>query len=1066
LLARFTYHNQRKKSLKIKNVSMPMERHYRQKVPRSDQKKFHSCDFTFQAFEWQDGDEEYQSVDNPADDSDNESGDSGNEEEKDTFTYKKRYIVRIFGVNSKSQSVCVTVQDYTPFFFIKVPQYFNAFHLEYLLAFIEGRKFTLDRTSYFYKNCLLRHLCRIEEKKSFYGFHNGETFKFVRLVFSSLEAMKRASYIFNYPVKIESIDVRKPLKFEKFETNVDQLIRFIHTRNLEAAGWITIQKGHSYVDTANGDCQINLLCNWLYVDPYESSDIAPAIQASFDIECFSHDYSFPNPSVPENVVTAIATAFKRYGEPDFFLKHVITLKTSNPLQNVSGNVILECYDTEKEVLLAWTRLIKGMDPDIIYSYNGDQFDCNYLIARSKMPNVNCFKDFSKLSRVNNHKCDIHVNTFQSGAHGSTEFLRLPIPGRINFDILIYFKREIKLESYKLDTVAEKFLGEKKHDVSVAQIFDYFRSGDPEKIRIITEYCVQDTLLPQRLVDKLDILPIQVEMSRITYVPIRYLIEKGQQIKVFSQILKRTRKAGFLIPHLAAGEDADLSFKGGYVLDPEIGAHWSPVATLDFASLYPTIMMAHNFCYSTIVLDPKYLDLPGVEYHTVKWSQPICDDENEETGECTSVIKSGMRKDAKCGNPGVLVKGEFLCKMHNKPKATTLAVDMTATVAPPPPVPMQTHTFSFAINTEAILPTLLSELYKSRKMVKKLMGSEKDPFKKSVLNGRQLAIKVSMNSVYGFLAAQKLCCKPIAACVTATGRQMIDETRTYAETEFVDFALSSGLCKKLKSKVVYGDTDSVFVSFDTGLNGLDAMRESFKLAKVCADMATKRLFKPPIMLEFEKVYSMLLIFKKKMYIGNLHEKSPEVADCIDIKGIAMKRRDSCSLLKTIYSGALDIVVEKKQDGVEEAIQFIQKWMKDLVANKVEMSQLTVSKRLNGGYAVDCHTPHVVLAEKMFKRDAGSAPKPGDRVPYVFIDTGNKADTQQYKKVEDPEYVKKHNLKLDVIYYIEKQLKNPLTQFLSIFQDDPGVIFRNAIKEAQATTVQKGQGKISSFFTLKE
>lgn len=1229
-------------------MPVPVETYFRVPCSLSETREAIKDGLSFQVLEWQDTDEDYVSVEDAL------GSESDTEDDFDSrdVQFTKKYLIRAFGVTSDSKSVCLSIQDYTPFFYVKVPDYFTDSHKASLLEYIESRRFPVDKTWYTFSGSLVKEQCRFEEKKDFYGFQNNKKHKFIRLVFRNLVGMKQASYLFNKSLRIDSISTTKSFWFDKYESNVDQLIRFVHTRELQTAGWVSIEKDHLHIDNSSTSCQINLSCLWVFVNPDdERTEIAPLIQASFDIECFSGDYSFPRPEVSGNVVTAIATAFKRYGEPDFFLKHVITLKKSNPLKGISGNVILECYDTEREVLLAWKRLICGVDPDIIYSYNGDQFDCNYLIVRSKGI-ANCYDEFSQLSRIKGLRCDISEQTFSSGAYGSTDFKRLGIPGRINFDILIYIKRELKLDSYKLDNVAEKYLKEKKHDVTVAQIFDYFRSGDPEKIRVITEYCVQDTLLPQRLVDKLDILPIQIEMARITYVPFRYLIEKGQQIKVFSQLVKRTRKAGFLIPHLKYTKNDTAKFKGAYVLDPVVGAHFDPVATLDFASLYPTIMMAHNFCYSSIVLDKQYLGLEaaGVEYHRVKWKETNEDNQS------------------------------------------------------------YFFDYSFVQNTETVIPKLLSDLYKSRKMVKKLMAKETDPFKKSVLNGRQLAIKVSMNSVYGFLAAQTLCCKPISASVTATGREMIDATSNYAETTFVNYInTETDICKgrKLTCKTVYGDsvtgdtplvlknketglieiktietlsdsgswnpyeefksgpafntgdtnrkeklqavcekyqvwttvtqgkgmwtdikrvikhkvnkglyrvstfkgcvdvtedhslfsengeklkpkdcsvgtkllqsfipyeelqryqfpsrvrrdihnpanvlnsptwmkeqalrfyephidklrtfankddkrklqayyflqrccdpnyteednsivsitplpatedfvydletdcgrfnagigeicvsnTDSVFLKFDTGKKDVEAMRDSFKLGELCADMATKALFKPPIMLEYEKSYSILLMFKKKMYIGALHETSPEKYDYIDTKGVVLKRRDNCPLLKTVYQGALDQVIAHKQEGVPGAIQFIRQWIRDLVNNKVDVSQLTLSKSLSGGYADDCNTPHVVLARKLMARDPGSAPKPGDRVPYVFIDTGNPKH-KQFEKVEDPEYVRKKGLKIDTVYYIEHQLKNPLTQFLSLFEDKPEQIFEEALRESQNKLSK--QNEITRFFIPK-
>ena len=134
-----------------------------------------------------------------------------------------------------------------------------------------------------------------------------------------------------------------------------------------------------------------------------------------------------------------------------------------------------------------------------------------------------------------------------------------------------------------------------------------------------------------------------------------------------------------------------------MLSAQIGAYYKPITALDFASLYPSIMMAHNLCYSTLVLDSKYDNLPGVEYE---------------------------------------VFGD------NK----------------------------FAQNVPSLLPAILDELKLFRKQAKKDMAiakAAKDKTMEKIYDGKQLAYKVSMNSVYGFTGASKgmLPCVAIASTVT-------------------------------------------------------------------------------------------------------------------------------------------------------------------------------------------------------------------------------------------------------------------------------------------------------------
>jgi DNA polymerase delta subunit 1 len=97
----------------------------------------------------------------------------------------------------------------------------------------------------------------------------------------------------------------------------------------------------------------------------------------------------------------------------------------------------------------------------------------------------------------------------------------------------------------------------------------------------------------------------------------FLSERGQQIKVFSQMAYKARQLNFIIPTFRRGPDAapgdDEGYQGATVLEAQTGAYYGPITALDFASLYPSIMCAHNLCFSTLVMDPKYDNLPGVEY---------------------------------------------------------------------------------------------------------------------------------------------------------------------------------------------------------------------------------------------------------------------------------------------------------------------------------------------------------------------------------------------------------------------------------------------------------------------
>jgi DNA polymerase delta subunit 1 len=191
-------------------------------------------------------------------------------------------------------------------------------------------------------------------------------------------------------------------------------------------------------------------------------------------------------------------------------------------------------------------------------------------------------------------------TFQSAAYGKRANVETTVEGRVIFDMLPYMQRNHSLSSYTLNSVCAEYLGQQKEDVHHSIISDLQNGTDEDRYRLAT-YCLKDALLPQRLMDKLSVLVNYIEMARVTGVPMSYLISRGQQIKVFSMILRKCRKEKLLVPTLKkSGQQSADSYEGATVLDPIKNYYQVPIATLDFASLYPSIMQAYNLCYSTLV----------------------------------------------------------------------------------------------------------------------------------------------------------------------------------------------------------------------------------------------------------------------------------------------------------------------------------------------------------------------------------------------------------------------------------------------------------------------------------
>jgi len=223
-------------------------------------------------------------------------------------------------------------------------------------------------------------------------------------------------------------------------------------------------------------------------------------------------------------------------------------------------------------------------------------------------------------------------------------------------------------------------------------------------------------------------------------------------------------------------------------------------------------------------------------------------------------------------------------------------------------------------------------------------------------------------------------------------------------------------------------------------GSMTVKETFPLAVEAAKEASK-IFPDPILLEFEKVYYPYLLMNKKRYAG-LMWTNEEAYDKMDTKGLETVRRDNCALVREVIQTSLDKILIDRD--VEGAIGFVKTQISDLLQNKMDISRLVITKSLNkgaefalglGGKEEDykMKQAHVELAARMKKRDAGSAPQMGDRVPYVMI-TGPKG-AKNFEKAEDPIFVLEHNVPLDFKWYLTNQLEKPLIRIFEPIVPDP-------------------------------
>lgn len=886
-------------------------------------------------------------------------------------------VIRMFGCTRDGNSCVVHVHGFRGYFHIKLPPNFPFVYADSMRDVLN----TKLRASMKEPPVVPIVSIQLVQKQSVYYYNFNRLDPFFKIVVASPQVTKEAARMLEDGIDLGGVRYN----FALFESKLSHELRFMVDTEIVGCSWVELRGAkwrrrpwHS----ASGD--VEMVSNTQaefdveYTDVIahkpegEFMDVAPLRVLSFDIECAGRPGVFPEPEI--DPVIQIANVVTLQGSTEPLVKNCFCLNTVAP---IAGSQVLS-FDKEADLLHAWRNFLMAIDPDILTGFNIVRFDMPYLLKRADVLNVKYFPFWTRIRRIPTRAKEKVMTTKQTGSRAT---MQINIEGRVQLDMFAVIQRDYKLPSYSLNAVSAHFLKEQKEDVHHSIITD-LQNRDAESRRRLAVYCIKDALLPIRLMVKLMVVVNYVEMARVTGIPLSFLITRGQGIRVMSQLYRRTGERNFLIPTAKKSADGE-KFQGATVLEPIRGFYTDPVSVMDFASLYPTIMRAHNLCYST------------------------------------------------------LIRLEDVHKVPEDQRTLTPNGDW----------------FAQDVALPGMLPAILAELTIKRKAAKKMMAQEKDPFKRAVYDGRQLALKVSMNSVYGFTGAQvgDLPCLNISSSVTSFGREMIEQTKNYCEEHY---NRRNGY--EHDAVAVYGDTDSVFVKF-----GYSDLATAVRLGQEAASAVTQHCFKPPIDLEYEKVYLPLLLMNKKRYAGLLHTTA-EKWDYLDSKGLETVRRDNAQITKDVLQTALNrIIIDSDVPG---AIAYVKQRIGDLLRGELDISMLVITKGLTktaDQYAGN-KLAHVELAAKMKERDAGSAPSVGDRVPYVMI-KGNKK-SKAYELAEDPLFALENGVPIDYNWYVEHGLREPLTRIFAPIISDVSQLFagdhtRSVVKSTSMTGALMRWTKIS-------
>ena len=912
--------------------------------------------------------------------------------------------IYMFSLNAENETVCLQFSKFSPHFYIELPE-----------TDIHGRSIEWNSSQVYALNSLLNRkflrnpvMCELKIRKKLY-YAQSKYFKYLLCTSSTNQEFSKLRYKFGAPIDVPSVG---EVMLKEFETSVSPILQFACEYNLPMSGWVDYEIESV---TKKTSCKHEYLIR----------DISPATDApnstpspmilSFDIEVYSGiKNSFPNASRKGDVIFQISCVF--WQNKTKIYPYLLSIGKINP-KIVNEDYKIQTYSTEYELLQGFLDLVRSFNPQIITGWNILGFDIHYIIERMKIHILN--DSFSRMGMITGKECTELNESWSSSAYGKQIFKYYDWNGRIILDLLCFARREIKSENYKLETIASQFIQSHKDPITVSDIFQGYEQGvlNPskkgiEKLSLVGKYCVQDSILVQRLFEEFDMWIGVTEMSSVCHVPASYLYTKGQQVKVFSQVYKYCYSQKIVVEQNVFECAENERYQGAYVRDPIPGIY-EYVIPYDFSSLYPSISIAYNIDYSTFVDDRGGTsNIPDDKCHVIEWSEehvydmvscPKCG--KEVRGERAETHLKWL---SEYQSPKLTCEHctfEFNIVIRNHESITDERIKIrkdkfqlpTATCT-------DTYRYRFLKEPKGVLPSIAENLLSARKQTKKQMKQldKSNQNFMNILNKRQLSYKVSCNSLYGALGVKRgmLPLMPAAMCVTAIGRSSVQKAALTLQNSY-------------HATIVYGDTDSVYVQFkDVPTDKL--WNHARQVSKHIYDSG---VFPRPMSLEFEEaIYDPFFILTKKRYMWKYFLEDGSRTDKVGNKGVILARRGTSAFLKKIYETTV-YAIFKKQDKYT-ILNLILDYLNQCCAGSLPYEDFIITKKVGDIESYDetrSLPAHVRLAELIQQR--GGMVEVGQRLEYVVTTKGG-VNAKVSDKVEDIEYQKKYSnlIPIDYLYYI--------------------------------------------------
>jgi DNA polymerase elongation subunit (family B) len=966
-------------------------------------------------------------------------------------------VIRIFCLNKHNNTVCLNVRDFTPYFYIELPETVSNSDLDdkgNLIMMEENIKWTKDnvklldnelKKTYFKYNKPVQ--CSLKNRKKLYYVHKNDKMKdkytkFLLYRFNTNKDFRTFKYKLNTTVNIPGIG---GVSMKLHEFNVSPVLQLVCEQNIPMAGWVEIEGGEGVVEKETScEFEFEVSCKDLHEPTEDCGNTPDPVVLSFDIEVYSSNPDkFPDGNKFSDCIFQISCVFWRINDKKLD-NYLLTIGDADEkIVGEDEDVKTLCYDSEAKLLIGFIKLIHKHNPHLITGWNILGFDINYIITRSQLLLLE--DELSSLGMVKGKCCTQIDTSWSSAAYGKQSFSYYDWDGRIIIDLLTFARREIKSENYKLETIASLYVKAHKDPLTHKDIFrgyeygvlrlDEFGEEGIKLLSVVGKYCVKDSILVQRLFNVFDMWIGLTEMSAVCNVPSSYLYTKGQQVKVYSQVYKYCYDNKIVVENNGYECKDNERYQGAYVKEPEPGIYHY-VVPFDFKSLYPTLIVAYNIDYSTFVIDEK---IPDDLCHVIEWDEEHEYDihdcihcgkrtRGERTALRNKLVSKSFTTSITCENCDMKFEtGYDNIKCY---EGTEIKKDK---ISPPTDTFKDVYKYRFLKEPKGVLPTIITNLLDARSDVRKYMKTLKTKMKElsgddltntknlvSILNKRQLSYKVSANSMYGALGVRKgmLPLMPGAMCVTAMGRFSLHKAAEH-------------LIDKYGVKWIYSDTDSTYVQFP-GVPPEKLWEHSKQIEK---EMLRDKVFPDPMVLEFEEaIYDPFFILTKKRYMWRYYHEDGSRSTDVGNKGVVLARRGTSKFLKDIYQNLVNGIFEGWDK--EQTLYYILNTMNNCCSSSLPIEDFIITKKVGDieSYTKGRSLPaHVRLAETM--RERGTRVDVGQRLEYVVTTRGG-LKARITEKVESVEYQQKYSdiITIDYLYYIHLIMKQVEEILHVVFKTD--------------------------------